>query len=148
MQQQATSALFSSNPPQYLIQAHELQRNGRSPKSPRRLNLMSFEGVELVHHNVNRELHQAEKLVETAAQQNKTAFQFDTMTPKKPQNLHLEVAQEQSIDEEEHLKSDESGKLNDSLSKQLLIYSPSANHRQTIPKIFVAITHFRGRRGE
>ncbi|XP_063707081.1 transmembrane protein 132E [Culicoides brevitarsis] len=84
-QHAATSGLFSNNPPQYLIQAHELQRNGKSPKSPRRLNLMSFEGVELVHHNANRELHQAEKLVETA-----NNFQFDTMTPKKPQTLDLE----------------------------------------------------------
>lgn len=91
-----------------------MQRNGRSPKSPRRLNLMSFEGVELVHHNANRELHQAEKLVETAAQQNKTAFQFDTMTPKKPQTLNLEMAQEQSIDEDDNVKisnNEESGKF-------------------------------------
>lgn len=94
-QHQLNAALFSSNPPQYIIQAHGIHNNGRSPKSPRRLNLRSFdqqfEGIELqtTNPNPNRELHMAEKLVEIAAQQNKNAFQFDTMTPKKPSSSLL-----------------------------------------------------------
>lgn len=82
--QQLNAALFSSNPPQYLIQAQQLQQQSRSPRAganrPPGLHLMSFEGVELVHHNAaTRELHQAEKL---ATEQHKNAFQFDTITPK------------------------------------------------------------------
>lgn len=83
-QHRLNAALFSSNPPQYLIQAQQLQQQQQqqpSRPSPRRpLNLLSFEGVELVHHNANRELHQAEKLAAS------NAFQFDTITPKKPVN--------------------------------------------------------------
>lgn len=88
--QMNAAALFSSNPPQYLINAQQLQAAAvanaeqNSPARRRRpLNLMSFEGIELVHHNSNRELHQAEKIVETAEQLQKSAFRFDTITPKR-----------------------------------------------------------------
>lgn len=58
------------------------------------LNLIGFEGVELVHHNANRELHQAEKL---ATEQHKNAFQFDTITPKGA----MKVVKEEGTDEPE-----------------------------------------------
>lgn len=107
--QMNTAALFSSNPPQYLINAQQLQAAAaaasaeNSPARRRRpLNLMSFEGIELVHHNPNRELHQAEKIVETAE---KSAFRFDTITPKKqlsPQTVSSQAKNvvEDSSDEE------------------------------------------------
>lgn len=85
--QMNAAALFSSNPLQYIINAQQqLQVSAESSlaRTRRPLNLMSFEGIELVHHNANnRELHQAEKIVESAEQQQKTAFRFDTITPKR-----------------------------------------------------------------
>lgn len=106
------AALFSSNPPQYLINAQQLQVAGvaaaaaaaaieGSPARRRRpLNLMSFEGIELVHHNSNRELHQAEKIVENAEQLQKSAFRFDTITPKRTSSPRTTTDDDEATDEQ------------------------------------------------
>lgn len=116
--QMNASALFSSNPPQYIINAQQLQAVAAesSPARHRRpLNLLSFEGIELVHHNANRELHQAEKIVENAEQQQKTAFRFDTITPKRP--LEASTSTVDETEENGELKLE--GKIASSAPKPL-----------------------------
>jgi transmembrane protein 132 len=82
-QQQIHAALFNvsaSSVPQYTVQPinNELlnRRSIKSPSSPS----SSLTGT----NNNEYELHMAERLVENAVQQQKTAFKFDTITPKKP----------------------------------------------------------------
>lgn len=71
-QQHINAALFNSNSPSYSAQPIA-QRN---PKilSPATASSKNFNG---------QELHMAEILVESAAHQQRSAFQFDTITPKK-----------------------------------------------------------------
>jgi transmembrane protein 132 len=71
-QQHINAALFNSNSPSYSVQPIP-QRN---PKilSPATASSKNFNG---------QELHMAEILVESAAHQQRSAFQFDTITPKK-----------------------------------------------------------------
>lgn len=83
-QQHINAALFNVNSNAYSVQQIiPVSRN--SSKSPQ---LLDFSSTNNVSENDSirntHELHMAERLVETAAQQQKNAFQFDTITPKKP----------------------------------------------------------------
>lgn len=73
-QQHINAALFNSNSPSYSAQPL-VQRNPKMP-SPVTASSKNFNG---------QELHMAEILVESAAHQQRSAFQFDTITPKKNQ---------------------------------------------------------------
>jgi transmembrane protein 132 len=105
-QQQIHAALFnvsSSSVPQYTVQPiNNEMLNRRSIKSP------SSPSTSLTCNTHNEyELHMAERLVENAVQQQKTAFKFDTITPKKsnetddnstPNAMHSTPIQENSTE--------------------------------------------------